>query len=98
MLPSSAPGHSWLAAAALSAAQAGGTGQGTARGWRSGTRRRSRWVLAKSGGTGCALELWRLPILRAWPVTSQDPPDLRRPSENRERKEKRRRQLNELLH
>lgn len=35
------------AAAALSAAQAGGTGQGTEKGWRSGTRCRSCWAFAK---------------------------------------------------
>lgn len=39
LLSSSALRHSWLAAAALSAAEAGGTGLGTARGWQSGTVR-----------------------------------------------------------
>lgn len=45
MLPSSAAGHSWLAAAALLAAPAGGRGRGTARGRRSGTGGRSGWAL-----------------------------------------------------
>lgn len=47
LLPCSAPEHSGLAAAAQSAAPAGGTGRGTARGWPSDTGHRSRWALAE---------------------------------------------------
>lgn len=88
MLLSSAPGHSWLAAAALSAAQARGTGWGP----------RKIGEVAQDAETAELSSRGRLNWLRpgivATPHTQglaspfQDLPHLRRPPENRERHEK----------
>lgn len=51
----------------------------------------------EGGGTGCALTLWRLPILRPWPALLWSLPISGGPQKTGKGRKRRRRQLNESL-
>jgi hypothetical protein len=52
----------------------------------------------EGSGTGCTLEFWRLPILRAWPAFPRNLPISGGPQKTgKGRKRRRRRQVNERL-
>lgn len=53
--------------------------------------------LREGSATGCALGLWRLPILRAWPALPRTLPISRGPQKTGRGRKRRRRQLNERL-